>query len=225
MPMNQTHILAVAALVLLGRTPTQGQGTFQNLDFEDGRFVQVGSDPHTVLWSLAMPGWTGYIYTNQVTRLLHNDTTLDTAGISIYGPDYPSPGFFNGHNFVKLMTGLEPDGSGYTVSPVLAQTGTLPASARTIEFWSNARYAIGFDVSFSGQGIALSLLGTTSNGRYVWGGDISAYAGQMGELSFMGTGYLDNIQFSNLAIPEPGVLGLSALGALLLGWRALRGRR
>ena len=223
--MNQTHILAVAALVLLGRTPTQGQGTFQNLDFEDGRFVQVGSDPHTVLWSLAMPGWTGYIYTNQVTRLLHNDTTLDTAGISIYGPDYPSPGFFNGHNFVKLMTGLEPDGSGYTVSPVLAQTGTLPASARTIEFWSNARYAIGFDVSFSGQGIALSLLGTTSNGRYVWGGDISAYAGQRGELSFMGTGYLDNIQFSNLAIPEPGVLGLSALGALLLGWRALRGRR
>ncbi len=217
--------LACGFALLLSVSSATSQGTFQNLDFEDGRFVQVGGDPYTVVWNSAMPGWTGYIYTNQVTQLLHNDTTLDTAGISIYGPDYPSPGFFNGHNFVKLMTGLEPDGSGYTVSPVLAQTGTLPASARTIEFWSNARYAIGFDVSFSGQGIALSLLGTTSNGRYVWGGDISAYAGQRGELSFMGTGYLDNIQFSNLAIPEPGVLGLSALGALLLGWRALRGRR
>ena len=115
-------------------------------------------------------------------------------------------------------------GSGYTVSPMLAQTGTLPASARTIEFLSNACYAIGFDVSFRGQGIALCLLGTTSNGRYVWGGDISAYAGQTGELSFLGTGYLDHIQFSNEPIPEPGVFALSTVGVLLLGWRALRGR-
>jgi hypothetical protein len=30
---------------------------------------------------------------------------------------------------------------------------------------------------------------------------------------------IDDIQFSDLAIPEPTILGLSALGGLLLGWR------
>jgi hypothetical protein len=37
--------------------------------------------------------------------------------------------------------------------------------------------------------------------------------------------FLDSIQFSNLPVPEPGILGLSALGALLLGWRILGRRR
>jgi hypothetical protein len=223
--MKQTHIFAVAALILLGKVTAQSQGTFQNLDFENGAFVQAGAYPSVIVWSSAMPGWTGYIYTNQATQLLHNITTFGDASMSIYGPDYPSPGLFHGHNFVELMTGLDPAGSGDTVSPVLAQTGTLPASAKTIEFWATEPYAIGFDVSFRGQGIALYLLDTTSNGCYVWGGDISAYAGQTGQLSFLGTGYLDNIQFSNLRIPEPSVFGLSALGALLLGWRVLSRRR
>ena len=35
----------------------------------------------------------------------------------------------------------------------------------------------------------------------------------------------DDNEFSPQSIPEPSVLGLSALGALLLGWRILGGRR
>ena len=34
--------------------------------------------------------------------------------------------------------------------------------------------------------------------------------------------FLDDIQFSDQSIPEPGVFGLSALGTLLLGWRVVR---
>lgn len=58
------------------------------------------------------------------------------------------------------------------------------------------------------------------------GGDISAIAGQTGQMLFIalpgtvfnaGYGLLDNIQFSAQAIPEPGVYGLFAFGALLLG--------
>ena len=52
------------------------------------------------------------------------------------------------------------------------------------------------------------------------------------ELSFSAKGIvagynhwnIDNIQFSNLPIPEPSVLGLSVSGGLLLGWRGLRQR-
>jgi hypothetical protein len=60
------------------------------------------------------------------------------------------------------------------------------------------------------------------------GGDISAIAGQTGQLLFTalsgtifnaGYGLLDNIQFSTQAIPEPGVFGLFGFGALLLGFR------
>jgi len=36
---------------------------------------------------------------------------------------------------------------------------------------------------------------------------------------------IDNIQFSDSSIPEPSVFGISAVGALLLGWRVVRRRR
>jgi hypothetical protein len=59
----------------------------------------------------------------------------------------------------------------------------------------------------------------------IYGGDISAYANQVGELLFQEGGLLDAVQFSSLPIPEPSTFGLSALGALLLGWRVLGRRR
>ena len=59
----------------------------------------------------------------------------------------------------------------------------------------------------------------------VFGGDISSFANQAGELLFQGGGLLDAVQFSNVPIPEPSVFGLSSLGGLLLGWRGLGRRR
>ena len=60
----------------------------------------------------------------------------------------------------------------------------------------------------------------------IYGADISAYAGQTGQLLFtapLQTGaLLDNIQFSSVAIPEPSALTLFALGSLLLGWHRCR---
>jgi hypothetical protein len=79
-------------------------------------------------------------------------------------------------------------------------------------------------VTFAGQPIPLVALGSTSI-YTIFGGDISIFANQAGELLFQGGGLLDAIQFSNLPIPEPSVFGLSTLGALLLGWRSLMRRR
>jgi hypothetical protein len=60
----------------------------------------------------------------------------------------------------------------------------------------------------------------------VWGADISSYAGQTGQLlfttiadiPFASGGLLDNIQFSSIPIPEPGVVGLLGLGGLSFLW-------
>ncbi len=57
-------------------------------------------------------------------------------------------------------------------------------------------------------------LGTSSNGRAIWGGDISSFQGQTRQLVLFGPGSLDFIQFSNQPIPEPSVFGLFARAGL-----------
>jgi hypothetical protein len=83
-------------------------------------------------------------------------------------------------------------------------------------------------VAFNGQNLSFQAIGAGAN-YTVYGADVSAYAGQTGELRFtapvQNTALLDNIQFSNLPVPEPGVFALSAFGALFLGWRTLGRRR
>jgi hypothetical protein len=99
----------------------------------------------------------------------------------------------------------------------------VPSDAQSIWLYSQP-YATLPKVSFGGQRIPLTILGGSSSTYYIWGGNISSYAGQTGELRFFGDFSLDNIYFSNLPTPEPSVFGLSALGGLLLGWRVLRRR-
>jgi hypothetical protein len=60
------------------------------------------------------------------------------------------------------------------------------------------------------------------------GGDISAFAGQSGELLFTAlpqtASVLDYIQFSNVPVPEPSICGVFGVGALLLALRVLKRR-
>ena len=78
-----------------------------------------------------------------------------------------------------------------------------------------------YGLSFAGQQIPLSVLASTPNYN-VFGGDISAFVNQTGELRISGGGSLDNILFSNQPIPEPSVLGLFGFGVLFLGKRLWR---
>ena len=119
------------------------------------------------------------------------------------------------------------------VDATLAQTGLVPGDAESLQFRAYALYSYPFDpfaVTLGGQ--TLSLIPLESGPNYtLYGADIHALAGQDAELEFtlfaqrphMGNNYLylDSIQFSAQAVPEPGVFGLAALGALLLGWRVL----
>jgi hypothetical protein len=208
----------LALLASLITVDVAAQGTFQNLDFENGSFVPIPGQFNTVEFGPAMPGWTGFVGTNQVNWILHNSLFLSTAGLAIWGPDNPSVDFLRGHFYVVLQRGQDLLDPLRTVSSGISQIGTVPTTAQSIRFLSLEPFVMPIQVSFNGVRIPLYNLGGNANGSQTWGGEISPFIGQTGELRFFGEGHLDFIQFSNEPIPEPSVFGLFAFGALLLGW-------
>ena len=228
---SPTWLVVVFALVL-GAGGASGQGTFQNLDFESATLVPVSAN--TVQFALAFPGWTGFIGGAQQTVALHNDINLDTSGISVidHGWSLPLGGLIQGNYTAILQAGL----FGIPSDTTLSQTRMVPSDARSLQFKVNL---VGsppsvLAVMLGGQQLSLTALGSGSN-YTMYGADVHAWAGQTAELDFTVLAerphvdnryaFLDSIQFSSQAVPEPGVFGLSALGALLLGWRVLGRRR
>jgi hypothetical protein len=215
MRLRSPALLVGGVALLLSAAGTAGQGTFQNLSFEDPILPLVPDGAGLVPITNALPGWTGYTYgSSPVDRVVYNDISIGTASIDFSGP---GSGYqpFEGSYFVALQPSFD-----LRTLPVIAQLGTVPATAESVRF-----YAYGsLSVSFAGQQIPLSVLGSTST-YTIYGGDISTFAGGTGWLQFQGNAFLDNIFFSDQSVPEPSVFGLSALGALLLGWRALARRR
>jgi hypothetical protein len=144
----------------------------------------------------------------------YNDRSIGAAWITLMdaGAGYEP---FEGNYFVLLQRSFD-----LRTIPAIAQLGLVPTTAESVQFCGYGS----FSVSFGGQQIPLSVLGSTP-AYTIYGGDVSSFAGQTGWLQFQGGGFLDNIFFSDQSVPEPSVFALSALGALLLGWRILRGRR
>jgi hypothetical protein len=217
----------VGLALLLSAAGAVGQGTFQNLGFESANLspVPAGQYGGSVFSLDAIPGWTGFLGTNQVTQVLQNNYTLGVASIDIIGPDWSFGGIIEGQYTVVLQPGLGPFED--NVSASITQVGLVPANAQSLLF--KAATFSPFSVSLAGQTLSLVSLGTGPN-YTLYGADISSLAGQTGALTITAlaayntTDYFDSFQFSNLPIPEPGEFGLSVLGALVLGWRVLRKR-
>ncbi len=86
----------------------------------------------------------------------------------------------------------------------------------SLTFWGSVNTG---NVTFDGN--VLSLIQTGTVGSYnTYEADISAYAGQTGQLLFTAVPnqflFLDNLQFSSMAVPEPTTLALTALGGAFL---------
>jgi len=217
---NLFVVVAVPAVIVVH---VRAQGTFQNLSFESPTIIPAPTpaNPFAIEFGPAMPGWVGYFGTNQTSTISHNALSLSVANIAIMGPDNPFPDVLHGHYYVVMQNSFPTP----SLVPAIAQTGMIPGDAESVRFYSIfSPVVIAIGVSFNGRQIPLSPLGAIGNDRYVWGGDISAFAGQTGVLRFFGEGYLDNIFFSPEAVPEPGTFALLALGLLLLGSRFLRRR-
>jgi len=219
--------LVVGLALLLSAGGAYAQGTFQNLDFESATIVPDPSSPfypNAVIASSALPGWTAYIYGFPETSILYHTRVLSTANVTLFDPnDVGDPTPLEGLYSVGLM-GQVP-GTSPSQSAAIAQTGQVPDAARALTFFAQIG---GLQITFNGQLIPYTGIGSGPN-YTIWGCDVSAFAGQTGELRFTTlpntSALIDNIQFSDQSVPEPGVFGVSALGALLVGWRFLWRRR
>jgi len=215
--------------LLVSASGSLGQGTFQNLDFESANLSPVpgGQYGGFVPITNALPGWSGYIGANQVTTVLQNAEASGNASIDILGPNWRFGGIIEGQYTVVLQPGLDPFGSDQNVGASISQSGVVPASAQSLQFKAQTG---SFSVSLGGQNLSLIPLGTGAN-YTLYGANISpSFAGQFETLVIATlaapstTDYFDSIGFSSWSVPEPSALGLSAFGALLLGWRVLRRR-
>ena len=202
--MHSKIIRAAAILCLL--TPYKGepQGTFVNLDFESAVVpsVPAGQFGADVPVTNGVPGWGVYLGGLQQSSMLHNNLTLSAAAVAILGPTWFSNQILENSYTVSLL----PSTTGPQVDAAIAQTGQIPASAHSVQFWGSG----GYTVTFSGQPIPVTAIGNGPN-YPIFGGDVSMFADQTGELRFTGAGLLDNIVFSSQAIPEPGTIALSGL--------------
>jgi hypothetical protein len=98
----------------------------------------------------------------------------------------------------------------------------VPAGTESIQFEAQpslAAVAGSLTVALGGQTIPIFNLSGD-----LFGGNISTFAGQTEQLTISAlegaanNWTIDNIQFSSLPVPEPSVLALGALGALLFSF-------
>lgn len=227
--MNLTRTISkVVACLQFGLLISNGayaQTNFQNLNFEAANVPDLPPDSigEVVTASQALPGWLAIVGANTDPSINHNFMFHGTAGISIFGPQSPMSAP-EGNYYILLQAGHEPMAPpGVLANASIAQVGTVPSFAQSIQFISSP-ILIGVDVSFGGMSLPLSLISMEA-GRAQWGADLTAFAGQTGELRFtalgtpdlpFGTFSLDDIQFSPLPVPEPSTWALLALGAALI---------
>ena len=239
----KTRIITISstlALFLAAGISGKAQGTFQNLNFEAAN-IPAGTQPNNdTPIAIGLPGWSAYFTStfgesNGVTQIWYDGISLGGSAISI-SDNNAGLGFvpLQGRYSAMLFGG----GSTPQYAPTISQTGRVPAGRQSLQM---EVYSSGtpFIVTLGGQVINMVPLSTVQLPGFpthytIYGGDISAFAGQVAQLSITQPPspdnppselFLDNLVFSPDSVPEPGVLGLSALGALLVGWRILRRRR
>src|SRR5438876_9729900 len=81
--------------------------SFQNLNFESASLTPIptGQYGDYVPITNALPHWTAYIGTNQVTQVLQNNMTLGDASIDIFGPQWFTNQIIQGRYTLELQSG------------------------------------------------------------------------------------------------------------------------
>jgi hypothetical protein len=217
--MKIAHISLTLAAVAISCHIASGQG-FVNLDFEDTTItpVLINSFSGYYDYIATVPGWTWTPQNNAAaidadTMVSLNTIALDAPAVTLHSVDDPYGRQAIQGNYSILLQGGSPFVSSTSYSSI-GQTGQIPSNAKSIVYWGGALQA-----TFNGQ--PLSLFDISDNPNYtIWSADISAYAGQSGQLLFTApwqtTAFLDNIQFSSSPVPEPSILSLICLSFFLL---------
>src|SRR5258707_10862572 len=220
----------VLAAFICGAATVQGQGRFQNLNFESAVLVPVPGDPYgSVYFSPAFPGWTASIAGVTQTTTLHSSSFLDTSGTGIIdrisNPPFNIPVIEGNYSALLQAAYSYPLQPPYTT---LSQSGIVPPTAQTLLFkaYEEGDDPSNFVVTLGGVPLSVVPISTDATNPLnitLYGADIHGWAGQNQELAFtilaqrpynshIRTMLLDSIQFSTESIPEPGVFALSTFG-------------
>ena len=212
-------IFAIAVLLLAEAGFAQN---FVNLNFESANVptILLGQPSPGVSSTNGIPGWTPYFNGQPVSQIAHNDDSIGGALIIIEGPDWFPSQILQGLYSVKIFGDSNLSGnSENTNTTAIGQAGQIPANALSLTFLGS--FFFGVQVMFNGQSLPYSAIGSGAN-YTIYGADISAFAGQTGELRFFApinaSGLLDDIQFSTQPIPEPSGLALFDVSTLLFGF-------
>ncbi len=185
---------------------------FLNLNFESATILST----HTASilgWTVNAPNYVN----GDPNSIPYNDIALDVPAVNLEGTDAPAPSIqaIQGNYSIFMQGGSH--SSPITNGASMMQTGQFPVFAKSMTYWGTT-----LQVTFNSQLLPFNAISSTSN-YTVWGADISAYAGQTGQLMFavpwQGWAMLDNIKISSLPIPEPGPAALLVAGGLLGAWR------
>ena len=217
--MTLSRSIILGGILLSSLIIANAQGTFQNLDFESGSLVLIPGDfNHRYYFADAFPGWTGYAGADQISAISYNDFPLAAASISLLSIDGGLGDNVIAGRFTPLIhAGAQ---SGSFVEASIAQVGTLPKDAAFLDFKAQTG-SLGLLASFAGQNLTLSAIDSGVN-YTLYQADISAFAGQLGELRFTAPTspinpyngfFLDSITF--LPVPEPSTLVLFAAAGVL----------
>ena len=226
--------MALCFAWLCAASSTPAQSSFQNLDFEAAVVPNLPPDQTAFIsFTNAFPGWTRYVDdTNLAGVAGYNGISIGAHLVSLVDGHtfFYSNRVIEGY-FTAVIQSGDANPPVYDGPAAIAQTGLIPASARSVLFSASAGTEItNFFLALNGQGVPFFPLDAGAN-FVTYGANISAFSGQTAELRFTSrpsannlftTVFLDDIRFSDMTIPEPRVLSLLALGALLLGWRWAR---
>ncbi len=216
--MNVPHIALSLAAAVFSCQVGCGQG-FVNLGFENTTLTPILANEFSDYYvtNATVPGWNWspyqtFGYGDPTTMVAYNDIALDSPAVTLQGMNSPFAPAIGGRYSI-LLQGGSPFVSSSSYSAIW-QTGQIPATAESLIYWGGA-----LQVSFNGQ--PLYFFDISNAPSYtIWGADISAYAGQAGQLLFTApwqtTALLDNIQFSSSPVPEPSVLSLFSCCIYLL---------
>lgn len=216
--MKRHYQFGLIVLTLLTAHPLNGQGVFQNLGFENSSIPQ-DHPPGFVAIADALPGWNGYLGTNQQTEVFYNSVSLGAPNISLVGTNGVGGRSIEGGYSVILQGGtteLMP------VSASIDQSATIPSNAQSLQWKAVLEPTSNFEVTIGGQALEMIVLFTGST-YTLFGADITTFAGQMHELRITSLSTaqrpfssvnIDSLVFSPEPVPEPTTL------ALVLTWVA-----
>ena len=210
--MKLLRFTSFAAVLITGLYSATAQG-FVNLGFENTTITTV-SFPGGDRYTATIPGWSWntFNYVNGDPNSVGlNELAISAPATTLHGLNSP---FFPAilGSYSVLLQGGDTSGSMIygTNGASIFQTASIPVTSQSLIFAGGSS----LQVRFNGQ-ILTPIALSNAPSYTIWGADISAYAGQSGELRFTApwrsASILDGVQFSPTPVPEPSALMLSGL--------------